>query len=680
MKGRQYKKVLIILFSIVFSFLSINHLANAQTTKLDVVFVLDASISMRDSDPQNLRYEAIRLYMDMASAEGNRIGIVAYGGEVVGEKELTDISSEESRNDIIQYLNSLSLVHYTDTGIGLQKALEVLEASGNDEDTKKAVILLSDGKNEPERSLDQCTSDTSAALEYARGKGYPIYTIGLNADGTVDSDLLNSLSASTGGKSYITSQASDLNSILQEIYTANTTSKIIDTGASFDSGNVSAAIQIPNDSVNEAIITVMHTQPVTMSLTDPSGAAVNLPSEGVSISESTTYSIIKLSNPSQGTWMLNVASSSGEMLTVNYVLSYKMKAALDVGSSEDVKRKDTVALSLYLTSNGEKVEDPEKYNDLNAQVFIYDSSGELVEQIELEKDDTGTCFKGSCSFEKAGQYRVEGQLQGQIFYSASDPVYIDIENEPPVYIGKLKEIKLTVGREKSINLEKLFTDPDYDQLSFTADSDVEGLSIDITGSTLTLKSDSVLKGSITITADDGNGGTASQKISFSVAKMSFMYTAISRIHRMTPAQILIAAGPVAAAILIVVLVRLGNKRKKKRKNAKGGIILKGQIMLNVVDNTTGEVFPPQFLKLKNYTKGVTIFNLLSSLPEYSETEKIKLFALADNAISIKNDSDCKIMKNNVACDNSKWLELGPNDVAEIKLAKVRKSLQIKYLP
>lgn len=680
MKCRYCKKVFIMFICIVISFFSINHTANAQSKKLEIVFVLDASISMQDSDPQNLRYEAIKLYMDMASAQGNRIGIVAYGGELAGEKALTDISTAQNRNEIIQYLSSLSLIHYTDTGIGLKKALEILESYGNDKNTKKAIILLSDGKNEPERPLDQCTADTNTALEHARGKGYPIYTIGLNADGTVDSDLLNSLAARTGGKGYITSQASDLNSILQEIYTANTTSKIIDTGTSSGSDNATAAIQIPNESVGEAIVTVLHTQPVTMALADPSGAAVAIPSDSVSLSESATYSLIKLINPSQGTWTLDVSSSTGEKLTVNYVLSYKMKAALSIEAPENVKRGDAITLSLYLTSNGEKVDDLKDYKDLDAQVFIYDSDGNQVKQIKLEMDETGTCFKGSCSFEKAGQYRAEGRLQGKIFYSASDIVDINLVNKPPVYIGKHKKIKLTTGNEKSINLEELFSDPDSDSLSFTVVSDVEGLNVKIAGSLLTLLSDSPLTGKVAITADDGNGGIASHTIDFFAAEGSFIDDVIIGIKNLSLMQILIAAVPVAAVIIVAVLLGIAKKKRKKKKNTKGGIILRGQIMLNVVDNDTGEVFPPQFLKLKNYTKGVTIFNLLSSLPEYSDTAKIKLFSLADNAISIKNDSDCLITKNKKITDNNKWIELSPNDIVEIKLVKVQKSIQIKYLP
>lgn len=682
MKNRHSNTICAILLSIAISFFNICYIANAQpqATKLDVVFVLDASISMKDSDPQNLRYEAIRLYMDMGSAEGNRIGIVAYGGKLVGERALADISTGEGRNEIIQYLSGLSLIHYTDTGIGLKKALEILEASGNDQQTKKAIILLSDGKNEPERPADQCTADTNAALEHAKEKGYPIYTIGLNADGSVDSNLLNSLSAKTGGKSYITKQASELNLILQEIYTENTTSKIIDTGTSSGSDNVSAAIQIPNESVSEATITVLHTKPVTMALINPSGAAVTLPSEGVTLSESATYSLIKILNPGQGTWMLNVASASGEKLTVNYVLSYKMKAALVVEAPEKVKRGDPVTLTLYLTSNGEKVEDPQEYKELEAQAFIYDTNGELVKQIKLEKDDTGTCFKGSLSFEKAGSYRVEGQLQGKIFYSASDPAEIKLENNLPVYTGKQGKIKLTIGNKKTVNLEELFSDPDSDSLSFTAESDEKGLNVELTGSQLILQADSALTGSLTLTADDGNGGKATQVVSISVVKGTFITDIISQIQSLTPMQLLIAAAPIAAVIILFIIVRLTYKRKKKKRTTKGGIILKGQIMLNVVDNVTGEVFPPQFLKLKNYTKGVTIFNLMSSLPEYNETAKIKLFASVDNVISIKNDSDCKITKNRILVENNKWLELSPNDVAEIKLVRLQRSIQIKYLP
>ncbi len=683
LKKRHFKATCIMVLTFILLIPNLKNNVKAQTqtsSRLDVVFVLDASISMKNSDPQNLRYEAIKLYMDMGSAKGNRIGIVAYGGELTGEKALTDISSEESRNEITQYLTSLNLVSYTDTGIGLKRALEVLEASGNEEGAKKALILLSDGKNEPKRASEQCTTDTNSALEYAKGKGYPIYTIGLNADGTVDSKLLNSLSSNTGGKSYITSKASDLNSILQEIYTENTTSKIIDTGTSEGSDKVSAPIQVPNDSVEEATITVLHTQPISMTLNDPSGAAVALPSGTASLSESSTYSLIKLSNPSQGTWTLNVDSPTGEKLTVNYVLSYKLKAVIDIKSPDNVNKGDAVELTMYLTSNGSRVDNADVYKDLEAKVSVFDSKGELIKQITLAKDEAGSSFRGSYSLENAGSFRIQGQLQGKIFYSATEMMDLTLKNNPPAYTGKLKKIKIIMGNEKLVNLEELFSDPDLDTLTYTASSDIQGLDIELSGSQLALKGDSKLEGNITFTADDGNGGIVSQAIAFAVVEGGFITDVLTRLQGLTTMQLVIALAPIAAVILIIILISITSKRKRKKKSTKGGIILKGQIMLNVVDNTTGEVFPPQFLKLRNYTKGVTIFNLLSSLPEYSETSKIKLFASVDNVISIKNDSDCIITKNKVREENRKWLELNPNDVAEIKLVKLQRSILIKYLP
>ena len=683
MKRKCFKRIFIIIISIMTIFTAFQnrtYAAPQDVSKLDVVFILDASISMAKSDPQNLRYEAIRLYMDMCSAEGNRIGIVAYGGELVGEKVLTDISAAESRAEISQYLKNLSLVSYTDTGIGLKKAIEILEQSGDDKETKKALVLLSDGKNEPKRSAGQCTDDTNAALEHAKEKGYHIYTIGLNADGTVDSSLLEGLSLQTGVKNYITSDASDLNSILQEIYTANTTSKIINTGTAEGDKDVSASIQITGDSVEKATVTVLHTQPVTMTLTDPAGTIVTLPSDNAALLESATYSLIKLNSPASGTWSLKVNSPTGEKITVNYVLSYKLKANMNIENSDKVKRGDSVNITVYLMNNGERVSNPEEYKGLEAIAMVYGETGELMQQVPLTLDESGNCFKGSYSFDKTGKFSLEGQVQGKTLYSVSEPIELNLENSQPVFKGNEKSIKLTIGEEKVINLDEFFSDSDSDSLTYSAVSHEEGLNINVSGNSLTLKSDSKLKGTIDLTADDGNGGVAAETISFEVAEGNIFTNILSRLRTLTTMQLVVAGVPIAVVLLIIILLWAIHKRRKKRKSTKGGIILKGQIMLNVVDNNTGEVFPPQFLKLKNYTKGVTIFNLLSSLPEYSETSKIKLFASVDNIISIKNDSDCIITKNKAASQNNKWMEMSPNDVAEIRLGKTPKSIMIKYLP
>lgn len=102
--------------------------------------------------------------------------------------------------------------------------------SGHKSGNNPVIILLSDGKNDPERSQDESLNDLKNALEICKSKGYPVYTIGLNYNGTVDKTQLGDISSSTGGKNYITNTASDLPAILTDIYADNSKLKVQDGG------------------------------------------------------------------------------------------------------------------------------------------------------------------------------------------------------------------------------------------------------------------------------------------------------------------------------------------------------------------------------------------------------------------------------------------------------------------
>jgi len=52
------------------------------TSKVDVVFVVDASKSMKASDPQGLTAEAMKMFIDMCHIKGDKGGMVAYSGYI----------------------------------------------------------------------------------------------------------------------------------------------------------------------------------------------------------------------------------------------------------------------------------------------------------------------------------------------------------------------------------------------------------------------------------------------------------------------------------------------------------------------------------------------------------------------------------------------------------------------
>ncbi|MBJ8193052.1 VWA domain-containing protein, partial [Bacillus cereus] len=81
------------------------------------------------------------------------------------------------------------------------------------------------------RSKGDSNNDVSSVIKSAQTKGYPVYTIGLNHDGTVNRQELERIASQTGGASFITSSAEDLPEILNRIFASQIRSKLVPIAA-----------------------------------------------------------------------------------------------------------------------------------------------------------------------------------------------------------------------------------------------------------------------------------------------------------------------------------------------------------------------------------------------------------------------------------------------------------------
>lgn len=188
---------------------------------IDAVLLIDFSKSMNKSDPEALSIEAFKLFIDLCSTYGDRIGVAAYTDEIVKEIPLKEIKSEYDKETLKASLENIPKGNYTDIGLGLKKAVELLE-SPSPSSNRPMIILLSDGRNDVKgsnRTEEQSKEDMTEAIDKAIEKEYKIYTIGLNANNDVDVDELNKIAQYTNGHAFITDSAEELPKILNTIFT-----------------------------------------------------------------------------------------------------------------------------------------------------------------------------------------------------------------------------------------------------------------------------------------------------------------------------------------------------------------------------------------------------------------------------------------------------------------------------
>ncbi|MHA6532912.1 vWA domain-containing protein [Paenibacillus sp. BAC0078] len=401
--------------------------ASPAPSHIDAVLLIDVSNSMNKSDKNKIANEAMKMFIDMLSAQGDKVGIVAYTDKVQREKALLQIGSASDKQDLKDFIDGLDRGAYTDIAVGMEEAVKVLE-NGSDKTHEPMIVMLADGNNDLNeasgRTQSQSDQELDAAVNTAKQKGYPVYTIGLNADGKLNKEILAGLSDKTGGKTFVTDSADDLPQILSEIFASHLKLKIVPVQSITANGSYQdVTVNVPNSSVLEANISIMSAKPVTAKLTDPSGKEVAIPSSNVLLSKSSTYSLIKLLSPAQGDWKLQVKGVPKDKIDINLVFNYDLELKLDALPSKTYKKGDTIDISSHLFSNGAQVTLSNLYQDMKAVLLATDVDTGKVQ--ELPMDNSGAEFKGSFKIAESHNYELKVRAEESSFYRESDVLKIN---------------------------------------------------------------------------------------------------------------------------------------------------------------------------------------------------------------------------------------------------------------
>ncbi|MCR8644709.1 VWA domain-containing protein [Paenibacillus sp. N1-5-1-14] len=422
-KGRLLPMLLVIVLLFTQP-LAMTVAATNSDTKIDAVLSVDVSSSMDKSDVNKISYEAMKLFVDMASVQGDKIGIIAYTDQILREKALLKINSAQDKKDLKTFIDQLTRGPYTDIAVGVSEAVKVLE-SGREQGHVPMIVLLSDGNNSLNtgKKQEQSDKELEQALQQAKANGIPIYTIGLNADGKLNKSVLERISSETNGKMFETSSADDLPQILSEIYASHLKLKVVPlTGFTASGAFQEVKVNIPNSSVLEANISIMSNKPVEVKLVDPVGVEQKIPSDQIVYSASNAYSLVKILKPTQGEWTLKVKGVPQEKIDINLIYNYDLQVSMEVPSSISVKPGDTVPIKAHLESNGQKVTDTELYKNAKASLLVTDLDTKKTEEIPLTVSDQG--ITGSVKLAEAHEYDLKVKVEDTNYVRESQSVKI----------------------------------------------------------------------------------------------------------------------------------------------------------------------------------------------------------------------------------------------------------------
>ncbi|UHA75957.1 VWA domain-containing protein [Paenibacillus sp. 481] len=404
--------------------------ATQQSSKIDAMLVVDVSNSMNTSDANKIGNEAMKMFIDMLSTQGDRVGIVAYTDKIEREKALLEIQSAGDKQELKQFIDQLNRGAYTDNAVGVKEAVKLLKR-GADPAHEPMIVLLADGNNylnkKSSRTQEQSDEELSQAVADAKKQGIPVYTIGLNADGKLNKNVLADIANKTGAKSFITDSADDLPRILSEIFASHLKLKMVPIQSMKGNGSFQeVTINVPNANVLEANISIMSAKPVEVRLTDPAGKSRTIPSQDVMLAKSKSYSLLKLLQPEQGDWKLEVKGVSQDNIDINLVFNYDMELTMEPIPAKTYKQGDEIDIRAQLVSNGQKVQNSELYKNMNAVLHVKDVDTGDVEEIKLKHD--GDHFAGTYQIAEKHDYELKVRAEEQSFYRETKPVKISAKS------------------------------------------------------------------------------------------------------------------------------------------------------------------------------------------------------------------------------------------------------------
>ncbi len=492
-----------------------------ENNKFNVVVVLDASGSMKSTDPQQLRFDAISQFTYLLADKSNNLGAVVFSTNVSNKQDLMAINGAADKDAVLGMLRGVPATGDTNIGEALTTAVDMLEAK-KDSDLPSVILFLSDGNTDlkPEEAMQTSLDQKADAIQRARDLSIPIYSVCLNANEKADVSEMDQISKATGGVFMEVKKPEDLQSVFNTLYNLiYTTSTISLADESFsDAGFVEIDFDVPKFGVEEVNI-ILNGNTADVKVYKPDGSEATYQELNTA-----SFKMLKLTDIVPGKWKLRAEGNSGDHIKIDMV--YNQNLGIDVsieGGDKELKTGTDVKLLANLKTGDVKASSADDYAGYTAELNIYDAYGEKVISLPMNlKDDH---FEALHNFEE-GSYFYDVTIKGDYVEKTSikqGPVLIgeeEIKNTAPTAVSELVEDEVYLIPFKknswSLDLNTLAKDAEDESLKYKIISssfiEVQDYKVDDKGN-LEVHNFSLSKGEFIVRAVDSGGLSCDIKVS-----------------------------------------------------------------------------------------------------------------------------------------------------------------------
>lgn len=411
----------------------------SRSKGVDVMLVVDDTVSMQYNDPNRIASEALQLFVERLPHEGTRIGMATYDDDILTSTDagtgqaMVDVKGEKDK-DILRNFAENGLTQngrFTDLPGALYYAVQQLQ-SLPELDSTQVIIAVSDGENDYINATARKRSEEM--LEEVLAAGIPVYLIVINtrsdvtkymteiAEGTTDGRLVGEACFVDSGDEIDTF----LNTIVKKIFDYDDGNNIFDDIVNPEPKDWPFSLPA---NVFEATVELTHETILNLELFGPDGEILLQGNQSVLMSSvqnrSGLKTIIRLIEPDEGDYTLRLSSPGGSQPVLGeIILNNEIYVQVDF-SDNPAEPGEDVEVTASLMHGGEPYTDLE-FANLTASISIDGS------QAEMERDDDNGVFRYSMTAPtQEGDLEVIVNVDGQVsFHRSSEAATLTVSSDP----------------------------------------------------------------------------------------------------------------------------------------------------------------------------------------------------------------------------------------------------------
>ena len=463
----------------------------SQANRYNVALVVDKSGSLCDvdgvgTDPDGLRFDALRLFLGLLTEKGNHVGMIAFDEAIRFDSGLQSVSSMADKEALVEAVEVLGTSYDTDIGSAVLHASEMLSGMRESNGLPCVIMLLTDGMTDfaPDKPVQILKERSSAAaqkaLEIAQKEGITIHGLLLNVDGRSinGEEEVRYFTDGTRGQLETVSSPEDLTAAFARFYSIiNRTEYDGSHRIVFpEQGEVEARFPVPGFGAEEVNIVIEcdrgSVRPENIRVIAPDGQEYDI--EG-HILETSRFLLLKIPEPQAGEWEITLKGNPGDTVDVCMIYNASMSVSLISEADNAFEVLKPLCLKAFVSETDGNVTG-ERLKNIVCTLAVTDlSTGATTTYPMTAEDGNYSCI---LTFDQGGKYEIKAIVDLHDFEVLSNVLAADIAVPAPAAahdaVSDFTELGSVHDNLWELPLDGLFEDPKGGEFSYTLSDTLNG--------------------------------------------------------------------------------------------------------------------------------------------------------------------------------------------------------------